>query len=443
MDNILTWGNYILLSAAETWIGYRLFNTYLKRNTVRNIYYILGIILYFLFQLLSYIYESPMFSTAIYYFVFSLLIAIIFFSDSLQNKITIALLFVIMNYASKTTVTAIALSLGLLNVPSASTNYRVIMDASSQMIACLLFVLTLWGTIRIRKLRLNKQELLYSAISYLFPVMVLFSIIAFSLNYVGDTFTSNIKLFYIYASVLLFSASISLFYLLEKNILLDMYDEKSSIMGKLLSLQRSHYTKLDLSQRELQSLRHDMKKHLQCLYTLCADHHYQAVHEYIKALCDRNTVLKGMIHSGNLVIDAILNNILATVEKRDIDLKYSIIIPPALNIEDVDLCIVFGNLVDNAVEACEQITDPLQKKFITLNVSIKKDYLFIDITNSFNGKVKKYNNNYLSIKKDEPYPGIGLSNTKKIVQKYNGEIAITNTHHTFNVSIILCLCSTK
>ena len=84
MDIMLKWIAYVILSAAETWIGYRLFNTYLTRNSVRQRCYWLGVIFYFTFQMFSYVNESPMFSTAAYYFFFATIIAVVFFSDSLQ-----------------------------------------------------------------------------------------------------------------------------------------------------------------------------------------------------------------------------------------------------------------------------------------------------------------------------------------------------------------------
>lgn len=55
MDIMLKWIAYVILSAAETWIGYRLFNTYLTRNSVRQRYYWLGVIFYFTFQMFSYV----------------------------------------------------------------------------------------------------------------------------------------------------------------------------------------------------------------------------------------------------------------------------------------------------------------------------------------------------------------------------------------------------
>ena len=359
--------------------------------------------------------------------------------DSLQNKITIALLFVIMNYACKTAMTGIALAWGEQTLPRELINYRIVMDPWSQMMACILFVLSLWGTICIRELRLNKQNLLYAVISYLFPLTVMISVIIISHKNIGFGSAAGIQVFYIYTSVLLFSASISLFYLLEKNILLDMSGEKSSVMEELLSLQRRHYERLDISQRELQSLRHDIKNHISCLYALLDSGHAKEAKEYIKELYTCNKGLQGIIYSGNIVIDSILSNGLANLENRGINLKCSIIIPPSLNIADVDLCILFGNLIDNAVEACERIVEPGRKKFIVLNVNIKKDYLFIDIANSFTGEVKKQNNIYRTVKIDERYCGIGLFNIRKIVEKYNGEFSVSHSDNVFSVSVMLSL----
>ena len=70
MDIALQYFNYIVLSAAETWIGYRLFNTYLSRNKISHYFYYIGVLVYFSFQMFSYINECPMFSTAEYYFIF-------------------------------------------------------------------------------------------------------------------------------------------------------------------------------------------------------------------------------------------------------------------------------------------------------------------------------------------------------------------------------------
>lgn len=432
---------YIVLSAAETWIGYKLFKTYLTRNSIKTIFHSLSVAAYFVFQMLSYIYECPMFSTAEYYFLFALALACTFFSDSLQNKITISALFVIMNYGCKTAVTAAAIAYNLQPIPEGLTDYRLVMNSLTQMLACILFVILLGGTIYIRQLRLKKQHLLYAALSYLFPLFVMLVSIFTShraFNAATD-FKQDIQMFYTYTSMLFFAASVSLFYLLEKNILLDMSNEKSAIMEEMLSLQRRHYERLELSQKETQSLRHDMKNHLRCCYSLLEDGHLAEAQHYIRTLYHENKKLRGITYSGNIVIDSILSNGFANVEQNKIDLKCSVIVPPVLNIADTDLCIIFGNLIDNAMEACQRITDSCAAKQIILNVNIKRDYLFIELTNSYNGEIKKLNNIYKTMKNNERYCGIGLFNVQKIVEKYNGEISINHTADTFSVSIILSL----
>ena len=177
-----------------------------------------------------------------------------------------------------------------------------------------------------------------------------------------------------------------------------MSSEKSAIMEEMLSLQRRHYERLEFSQKETQSLRHDMKKHLRCCYTLLEDGHTQEAQHYIRTLYHENKKLRGITYSGNIVIDSILSNGFANIEQSGIDLKCSVVAPPILNIADVDLCILFGNLIDNAVEACERIVDPSIPRQIILNVNIKRDYLFVDITNSFTGEIIKSNNIYKTVK---------------------------------------------
>lgn len=90
-----------------------------------------------------------------------------------------------MNYACKTAMTGIALAWGEQTLPRELINYRIVMDPWSQMMACILFVLSLWGTICIRELRLNKQNLLYAVISYLFPLTVMISVIIISHKNIG------------------------------------------------------------------------------------------------------------------------------------------------------------------------------------------------------------------------------------------------------------------
>lgn len=439
MENILKVAVYTILAAAETWIGYRFFNTYLIRNEVKQKWYYCGAVGYFSFQLWSYLAACPLFSTAEYYFVFSTTIALLFFSDSIQNKVTISWMYVLMNYACKTTVTAVRMGYGQHYLTELNNTHGIILDGWTQFFACILFVIALGGLIGLQKLRLQKQFVLYSGISYLFPVTMLgLAILAYRNIAVGFDEPSHLA-FYTYISVLLFSATLALFYLLEKTILLDVNSEKSAVMEELLALQREHYGKLETSQRETRSLRHDIKHHLQYIQSMLDMHKYDDANAYISKIYENNHCLRGITYSGNIAIDSTLSHSLGDFAAKGIDLKYSIILPPTLVIEDLDLCILFGNLVDNAVEACQRIEDGVTKKFININAKIQKEYLFVTISNSFTGEVKFEKNIYRTIKGDERYCGIGLANIKRLVEKYDGEISVEHTDKVFTVAAILAL----
>ncbi|MFA6808501.1 MAG: GHKL domain-containing protein [Eubacteriales bacterium] len=434
---------YIILSAAETWIGYRLFTTYLVRNNIKQTWYLLGAFGYFSFQLWSYVARCSLFSTAVYYLVFSTAISLAFFSDSIQNKFTISWMYVIMNYACKTTVIAIAIGYGHVFISNPNVTGGLVMDAVTQIAACILFVLCLAGTIGIRKLRVCKQFLLYATISYTFPLTMLYLAISAYNNFNNIHTASNLFNLYSYISALLFAATIALFYLLEKTMLLDINNEKSAVMEELLALQREHYGKLESTQRETQSLRHDIKHHIQYIQSLLAKELYQEAINYITKLYENNPCLKGTTYSGNIAIDSTLSHSFNNIQKKGIDLKYSIIVPPDIAIEDVDLCILFGNLVDNSVEACERLISSTVKKFITINANIKKDYLVVTIANSFNGKVDMNNNFYKTIKVNQRYCGIGLANIRKVVKKYNGELSLEHKDKVFTVAVMLSLHNVK
>lgn len=117
-------------------------------------------------------------------FFFATIIAVVFFSDSLQNKITLRLLFVIMNYACKTAMTGIALARVEQTLPRELINYRIVMDPWSQMMACILFVLSLWFWFVFASWGwISKIYFLYS--TYLFPLTVMISVIIISHKNIG------------------------------------------------------------------------------------------------------------------------------------------------------------------------------------------------------------------------------------------------------------------
>lgn len=90
-----------ILSCAETLILFQMYRAFLRRNSRPNKYYYLGLFSYFVFQLVTYAGRWPLFSAWIYYLLFTLLLACLFFADTLQIKILVTYLFVTLHYSCK------------------------------------------------------------------------------------------------------------------------------------------------------------------------------------------------------------------------------------------------------------------------------------------------------------------------------------------------------
>jgi sensor histidine kinase regulating citrate/malate metabolism len=112
-------------------------------------------------------------------------------------------------------------------------------------------------------------------------------------------------------------------------------------------------------------------------------------------------------------------------------------LPKIINISDTDLCIIFGNCIENAIEACRRIKS---EKFIKIKSKTINKILSITIDNSFDGSIKKAAGNYLSLKREGE--GIGISSVKSVVRKYGESAQFDVKGNIFQVAIILPLSKT-
>ena len=107
--------------------------------------------------------------------------------------------------------------------------------------------------------------------------------------------------------------------------------------------------------------------------------------------------------------------------------------------QNSDLCVIFSNALDNAIEACDKILDDSKDKYISVNVTYINSFCFIKIENSKINEINIKNNNFITNKKDKFMHGIGLKNIKDTVYKYNGEIKIEFDDDKFVIKFIFSL----
>jgi sensor histidine kinase YesM len=101
-------------------------------------------------------------------------------------------------------------------------------------------------------------------------------------------------------------------------------------------------------------------------------------------------------------------------------------------VSDADLCIVFGNCVENAIEACQRAGG---ERFIRIKSIIIGDMLAVTIDNSFDGILNQNNNTYQSRKHNGE--GIGISSVKAVARKYGGDAKFESKANVFQASVIL------
>ena len=182
--------------------------------------------------------------------------------------------------------------------------------------------------------------------------------------------------------------------------------------------------------------RHDYHNHLQSLKGYLSLNKVEQMKDYLNELETDLDSIDTLYHSGNLQLDSILNAKLAIAEKGQIHIHCDASIPPRLHVSDLDLCVILGNLLDNAIESCRKIKDP-DERFIRVYIGILKKQLYISITNATSETVKQRTDHYFTTKRGDH--GHGLKRVDQVVKKYDGYLNRQNEPGVFATEIVLPL----
>lgn len=188
---------------------------------------------------------------------------------------------------------------------------------------------------------------------------------------------------------------------------------------------------------QMRGWRHDYHNHLQTMKAHLALGQTTELSDYLDNLDNDLTSVDTVIKTGNVTIDAILNSKISLAVSRKINVNTKATVPREIKISEVDLCVIIGNLLDNAMEAC--LKQPNEsERFIRVYIGILKGQLYISVSNSVGGEIKKSGKTYISTK-DSFSHGFGLMRVDKIVDKYSGYINRQNEDGVFATEIMLPL----
>ena len=358
--------------------------------------------------------------------------------------VTLPLLFIIaLNYESSVqkkfvavvcnyllTSIAVTLVFRLDDFFSVSRSYRVgilplvlIASALAYLIALLLR--------KFKRIRSNDVTL---PVFWVFALLILASLITIFAFYFFDMLLHVFVLF----PIILLAFILVFFYMY--NSLSTAYEDKLKLA---LHAQEKEYhlTQFQLmrdSAERMKSFQHDMRNHLTTLKDYSQKGKPEEITEYLERLLAG--IEKGDIYSdtGNLAFDSIINHKLRNAESKHIQLDLRLSIPSELNMDVADIVTIFGNLLDNALDAVEKA----EEKILKLDIEFGKGCLYAKIENSFNSEVRYSDEEageerqITSLKSGEGH-GYGLKNIRQAVGKYNGHVEISHDDNIFSVGILM------
>ena len=185
---------------------------------------------------------------------------------------------------------------------------------------------------------------------------------------------------------------------------------------------------------DIRQLHHDIKNHLLGIQSLSGDN--EKLEQYISDLLERTKYYEVLTDTGNAMIDGLLSEKMRKAEEEGIDLSVAVDLRSVEGISDMDLCTIFGNALDNAIEASVKVPDKELRSIMVRGLKRGND-LVLSVQNYYEGKLREGTAGLLS-SKSEPGHGIGLSSIRRAAEN-NGGIMTTSTdeYHNFILTVLI------
>ncbi len=210
---------------------------------------------------------------------------------------------------------------------------------------------------------------------------------------------------------------------------------KTDMELRMLSYQKSYYEEIEKNQQTVRKLRHDMKNHLNIIGMLIADEKTPEAKNYLTEL-NQEFAVTAKSYCSNEVVNAVLNSKEQSAAEAQIRCEFQIDLAEDPQMEDIDLCALLSNTLDNAIEACRKIPEA-SKRFLSVKARCQKGFFSYKVVNSKANEVTEENGCFVTSKKDAGLHGIGLKNVKQIAAKYEGYVEVSYDEHSFTVVVMI------
>lgn len=193
-----------------------------------------------------------------------------------------------------------------------------------------------------------------------------------------------------------------------------------------------HLNEVRSIHREMRGYKHDFHHHLQALKGQLEAGEVDRALAYIEQLDNQLMNVDTLLKTGNVSLDAILSAKIAKAKAENIAVTVKANVPDALTISDLELSIIIGNLLDNAIEACRTVTG---ERFIRIFISMKGTMLYFSMLNAAGAKKKKTGSLFATHK--DGVHGFGLRRAEAILEEHGGWVKYNSEDGAFTSEFLV------
>lgn len=211
----------------------------------------------------------------------------------------------------------------------------------------------------------------------------------------------------------------------------------TSVYEQQLDLCERHQQERELSILQLRDVRHNMKNNLVSILAYAENGDNEKIIRFVNEIMEEGGIKTSTVtNSGNIVIDSLIGYWYVEAKKVGIDFSVNLNISMEMPFRGADICLILGNLLENAVEAAQKVEG---KKYIRLHMKYDKNNLLLFVANNYKGVLIKTKDKRLkSTKTDAGNHGVGLSTVYRIAAKYHGVVTIDDgVTNRFLIRVVL------
>ena len=248
--------------------------------------------------------------------------------------------------------------------------------------------------------------------------------------------TANVQYTLAGSSVAIFLSSVLLFMIYQHQVEEEREHIRVKAENERLQTEKAYYDVLEQQNQKLMIYAHDVKKHLNAIQAINTD---SAIDQYLSALVDQLKNYTKNCHSGNMMLDVMVDKYVMDCERLGIHFNYDVRNCNLSAVEDIDLVAILGNLLDNALASAEKS----EGKCVLLETTIRNGYGVVIITNSCDVPPISNGGQLITTKADRKLHGYGLKSVFKTLKKYHGDYRwdYDDMRKTFVITAMIALHS--